>query len=117
MRKRLSRLFVHTPCEIETTVATIVLEELMDRDAQTEAIRKMVLRTVSGWGVPDAERPSIRVCDVLRGGAAIGRKFEINGIRAIWLWDRDVVIFWGSEGQVLKTVSATETLSGRAQVA
>jgi len=89
----------------------------MDRDAETKTIRNMVLRAVSGWGVADAEPSSICVSDVFRGGTAIGRKFEIAGVRAIWLWDRDVVIFWGGNGQVLRTVSASETLAGRAQVA
>jgi len=92
----------------------------MDDDAQAESIRNIVLGTIARWGVSDAR---LREIEIVRNGARIGRKYEIDAIRAIWLRDRDVIIFSGrdhSSGdarRLIKTVSVSEALSGSGKVA
>jgi hypothetical protein len=108
---------LHTFEQSEPTVDTPFLENTMDYAAQAESVRKIVLSTLAGWGVGDPRSRSVHVTDVLRGGTAIGRRYEIDGFRAMWLWDRDVIVFWGDASQLLKTVSVSEALAGIAKVA
>jgi len=89
----------------------------MNPSAQAESVRTIVESTVSGWGVSDARLRMFQVTEIVRNGRAIGRRYEIDGIRAIWLWDRDVIIFSGRNRQLLKTVSVSDALPACANVA
>lgn len=89
----------------------------MDHADQAQSVRKIVLQTAAGWGVSNDRFRALATSDIVRDGETVGRRYEIDGIRAIWLFDRDVLVFSGRIGQLLKTVSVSGTLSGRARVA
>jgi len=98
-------------------VDTLIFENAMDHAAQAEPIRAIVVDTVAGWGVSNDRLRALAVTEIIRGGVPIGRRFEVDGFRAIWLWDRDVIVFSGRSGQLLKTVSVSDVLSRRPRVA
>ena len=89
----------------------------MDHAEQARSVRKVVLDTIAGWGVPSDRLRALAVTDIVRDSDAIGRRYEIDGFRAIWFWDRDVLVFSGRSGQLLKSVGVSDTLSGMARVA
>ncbi len=54
---------------------------------------------------------------VLRDGRCAGQTFESGEFRAIWLFDRDVIVFFRRSGGLVTTMSVGEALAMPANAA
>ncbi len=78
-------------------------------------VETLVADTFARLGEPPAVLQSVPV--VSQSGRHLGREFESGRVRAIWLFDHDVIVFCRKEGGLLRTVGVREALAGQADVA
>lgn len=72
---------------------------------QLQILREIVLRTLAELGVPDADWSLVDQVMLQRDAKHFGRRFEFQGIRAVWFADRGMVDFFDEKGHLLTTMS------------
>ena len=72
-------------------------------------IEKVVSGTFARLGERNGDLSRIPV--VLRNGRCIGQTFESAQFRAIWLFDREVIVFFRKSGGLVTAISVGDALS------
>jgi hypothetical protein len=78
---------------------------IMEPTAQLEILREIVLRTLAELGIPDADWSLVSQTSLLRDAEHPGRRFQFDGIRAIWFSDRSEIDFFAEDGRLLTSVT------------
>ena len=83
----------------------------MDLLTQSESVRDIVVDTFSKLGKREDCLDCTSATDILCEGYRVGKRYELDGLRAIWFSDRDVIVFYRENGGLLRAVS----VSGRSR--
>ncbi|MHB1037118.1 MAG: hypothetical protein ACYC35_20760 [Pirellulales bacterium] len=86
-------------------------------NARIEAIRQVVVSTLSELGMPEADWSLVNETILLRDRHLAGRRFEWQGVRVVWLAEQGIVKFYGETGELLKSVVLDQSRSDRGQAA
>jgi len=89
----------------------------MESSAQLEAVREVVLHTLKELGMPDAEWSLVDQTVIQRDQTHFGRRFEFQGVRAVWYSDRGNVDFFDDHGRILTTAQVPAMRQARQQAA
>jgi hypothetical protein len=80
--------------------------------AQIERIRELVVATLADLGMADDNWSLVTETIMLHDRNYAGRKFGLEGVRAVWLADENVVKFYDDDGKLLTMVAIQNPLSG-----
>jgi hypothetical protein len=71
--------------------------------AQLQVLHDIVLHTLAELGMPDADWSLVDQFVLQRDQKHFGRRFEFQGIRAVWFPDRAMIDFFDEHGHFLTT--------------
>lgn len=73
----------------------------MSGEIATQSIRSLVTETFAMLGV---NRPEPQERILIRDGNYCGRRFEVDGLAAVWFVDEGQIKFYGAVGAVIKVI-------------
>lgn len=87
----------------------------MVNSANAKSVGRIVADTFTKLGTRNARLDLADTVDIVRKGYCIGRRYELDGLRAIWFSDRDVIVFFTKDGSLLKSVSVSSRQAAMAR--
>lgn len=82
----------------------------MDQGNRIDVVRRLVVDTLAEFGLA-GDTASVCETPLLRDAARSGRRFQCQGVRAVWFADDGGISFFAEDGRFLKTVAVGASAS------
>ena len=78
-----------------------------------ERIRQTVLSTLARLGMPEADGVLLRETVLLHDRYHVGRRFQWEGLRAVWFAGAEAIEFFDEDGNFLESVKLDQPPAGQ----
>jgi hypothetical protein len=80
----------------------------MDEKGGAEMVHSLVTDVLRELGVSDEKLASLDQAILLRDGDYVGRRFDCEMIRVVWVVEEQMLEFYHEDGQLLRTIDLTD---------